>query len=311
MRRVRVAIVVSASAVASACGAFSASEDAPPEPTPSGDASPDTNLVDRADPPDARDGGVDARFATVGVFRPQKLDFVLRYSNTSASAGDRIVGAVAATEKALPVTGRWSVGASETPGWFEPGTGAFHLVMSDGRIETHTIDVPGGFDGGTGVHVPFAGDWDGNGTSTCGLYDATLGVFYARDSNTTGAPDRTAQFGPRNPTGLPLAGDWDGDGIDSIGLFLAAPAGQAGVFLRNSFTGGIADVVFNVARSGVSTSVVTGDWNGTKRSLIGLYEPATATFSLLDRNDNGAVETSFGFGGGGTDYRPIAGEWLP
>jgi len=42
------------------------------------------------------------------------------------------------------------------------------------------------------------------------------GVFYLRDTNTTGVANVSFVYG--NPTDAPLTGDWNGDGRTSIGI---------------------------------------------------------------------------------------------
>jgi hypothetical protein len=51
---------------------------------------------------------------------------------------------------------------------------------------------------------------------TVGVYKS--GVFYLRNSNSTGIADITAYFGGA-VSDLPVVGDWNGDGVDSIGVY--------------------------------------------------------------------------------------------
>ncbi len=53
---------------------------------------------------------------------------------------------------------------------------------------------------------PVAGDWNGDGIDSVGIYRG--GVFYLRNSNTQGVADIVFAFG--NAGDDPLAGDWDG-----------------------------------------------------------------------------------------------------
>jgi hypothetical protein len=53
------------------------------------------------------------------------------------------------------------------------------------------------------------GDWDGNGTTTIGLYRPSTNTYYLRNSNSYGAPDITiASWGA--PGDIPVVGDWNG-----------------------------------------------------------------------------------------------------
>jgi subtilisin family serine protease len=51
---------------------------------------------------------------------------------------------------------------------------------------------------------------------TIGVYNG--GVFYLRNTNTTGVADITAFFGG-DVSDLPVVGDWNGDGVDTIGVY--------------------------------------------------------------------------------------------
>ena len=53
---------------------------------------------------------------------------------------------------------------------------------------------------------PVAGDWDGNGTDTVGIY--RNGWFYLRNSNTNGIADLIFALGVQGDE--PIVGDWDG-----------------------------------------------------------------------------------------------------
>jgi hypothetical protein len=56
-----------------------------------------------------------------------------------------------------------------------------------------------------------------------------------------------------------LVGDWNTDGVDTVGLYNPA---DAAFFLRNSNTGGIADVTFTYGPAGMGFKPLVGDWGG-------------------------------------------------
>jgi hypothetical protein len=59
--------------------------------------------------------------------------------------------------------------------------------------------------------LPIAGDWNGDGADTVGLYDAAIGTFRLINHNSTAAnADLKFVFGPAPSTWKPIAGDWDG-----------------------------------------------------------------------------------------------------
>jgi len=111
-----------------------------------------------------------------------------------------------------------------------------------------------------------AGDWDGDGHGSLGLYDQQDGVFQLWDE--AGNRMTTSPFGPPGAPALPIAGDWDGDGRDTVGTF--QPDG--------TFTLGGPDIQALVERSRTihadpthsdDAVPVAGDWNGHDLVTIG------------------------------------------
>ena len=96
---------------------------------------------------------------------------------------------------------------------------------------------------------PVAGDWDGDGADSVGLYRS--GTWLLRNSNSSGAPDLRVAFGTSSD--LPVVGDWDADGRVSIGYFRAG-----GWYLSNRIAAPSVDVH---ASYGSSTDTpVVGNW---------------------------------------------------
>ena len=58
--------------------------------------------------------------------------------------------------------------------------------------------------------IPIAGDWDGDGDDTVGLYDPATGKFMLKNTLAGGASDHVFLFGPKPNQVKPIAGDWDG-----------------------------------------------------------------------------------------------------
>ncbi|MDQ2632100.1 MAG: hypothetical protein M3Y75_14185 [Actinomycetota bacterium] len=63
---------------------------------------------------------------------------------------------------------------------------------------------------------PVVGDWDGNGTTTVGLYEPNAGNWVLRNVNSGTGSNISFQYGGSQFT--PIAGDWDGSGGDTVGL---------------------------------------------------------------------------------------------
>ena len=54
---------------------------------------------------------------------------------------------------------------------------------------------------------------------------------------------------------------------------------------------------------------IAGDWNGDGKDTIGLYNPATSTFSLKNTNDSANANVTFAFGAANSGSAPIVGNW--
>jgi hypothetical protein len=170
--------------------------------------------------------------------------------------------------------------------------------------------------------VPVAGDWDGSGTVSLGVFRRTAPSrfrFLMPDGTAkvipAGRASDVAVMGDWNGDGItdvgvwrpathtfrllvngsvqlismgvvgsqPITGDWNGDGLDELGVFNAG----AGVFvLRKAVLGG--PVTLEKVPFGDQGSLpVVGDWNGDGIDDLGAWSRATATFAL--RTSTGVV----------------------
>jgi hypothetical protein len=177
-------------------------------------------------------------------------------------------------------------------GVFRPTTGKIFLKYSNtsGIADTDlTYGDPGDY--------PLAGDWNGDNIDTVGIY--RNGVFYLRNSNTTGPADvPPIRFG--DPTDQPVVGDWNGDGIDTIGVY------RNGTFyLSNSNTQGAP--VFTVTFGNPGDIGIAGDWDGDGIVTIGVFRPSNGLVYLRNSNTTGNSDLDFVFGN--ADDKPVAGDW--
>jgi plastocyanin len=176
-------------------------------------------------------------------------------------------------------------------GVFRPSTGELFLKNSNSSGFADTLIIfgnPGDY--------PLAGDWNGDGIDTVGIYRD--GVFYLRNTNTTGFADIVVPFG--SPGDQPIAGDWNGDGVDTIGIY------RNGTFyLRNSNTAGAPDLVFTLGDPG--DVGIAGDWNGDGITTCGVFRPSNGIIYLKNSNTTGFADLSFVYGNAGD--KPVAGDW--
>ncbi len=200
---------------------------------------------------------------------------------------------------------------SDTEGWFTTGvftannTG-FHLadVNADGAGQNSFIygpNLPG--------WLPVAGDWDGDGDDTVGVYDPFSTTFYLVNENsaTPGAVN-IFFYGGRHPSWIPVAGDWDGDGDDTVGVFVPESATFYLVNENSATPGPVIAFSYNTNLSGFKP--VAGDWDGDGDDTVGVFDPRTATFYLVNQNSAtpGPV-ISFSYRSNLTGWWPVAGDW--
>jgi hypothetical protein len=105
---------------------------------------------------------------------------------------------------------------------------------------------------------------------------------------------------------VPIAGDWDNDGRDTIGLY---DGSTSTFYLKNSLSGGKADVKFGFGAAGAGWLPIAGDWNGKGSDAIGLYSGANSTFYLKNTLSGGKADLKFMYGAPGAGWQPVAGVW--
>lgn len=186
------------------------------------------NAGDRPVVGDWNGDGVD----TVGVVRNGV--WYLRNSNDPGPA-DSVFGY--GNPGDAPFAGDWDGNGVDTPGLYRRSDGRVYLRNSN---TTGVADVDFFF--GIPFDLPVPGDFNGDGRDTVSLYRPSEQKFYiinalGSDGGGLGAAEYSFQYGA--PGDQPLAGDFDGNGVDSAGIY------RSGTFyLRNSNSGGVADVVY-------------------------------------------------------------------
>jgi hypothetical protein len=113
--------------------------------------------------------------------------------------------------------------------------------------------------------VGIAGDWNGDGSDTVGVFRPSNGVIFLKNTNETGIADAALNYGLAGDQ--PVTGDWNNDGIDTIGVYR-----QGKFYLRNSNTVGFADLIFALGIPG--DMPIAGDWDGLRSLLERLAEMA-------------------------------------
>ncbi|MDD5469509.1 MAG: DUF4215 domain-containing protein [Candidatus Peribacteraceae bacterium] len=212
-----------------------------------------------------------------------------------------------ASRRWLPVAGNWNGSSGDGVGVYDPVTSRFFLFN---YIQSQSLDTPPDFDFVLGTpnsgSIPIAGDWNGDGTDTVGLYNPTTSVFTLWNENAAGAaPAFTTPYGSPGAGWLPLAGDWDGDGVDTISLYDPDASYFYIINTNAAPSPGYAEIGFGYGAEGSGGVPIAGDFciyacsNGQDDDSDGYTDTADpGCISLQDMDESNAPVSSLPVAGG-------------
>ena len=194
-------------------------------------------------------GDWDANGVTdVGVLRTTG-DFALRIDENSTEIQQFFQPA----PKNLPLAGDFDGDGFDTIGTYASTAAEPLFLLANAHAQEAVVaEVDILFFFGKTGDLPVAGDWDGDGIDTVGLYRPSTSEFFLVN-DFLGGPVRTFVFGTKGD--LPIAGDWDGDGVDSVGVYRKS---DSTMHLTNDF--GVTEQSFRFAE--VGDLPVAGNWDG-------------------------------------------------
>ena len=194
---------------------------------------------------------------TIGLFRDGT--FFLHNRNESTGTPDLQFSFGQAGD--IPIVGDWDGDGVDTIGVYRRASSLHFssLFLLRNSNSSGAADITVSF--GSLNDAPLAGDWNGDGVDTIGLFrkpvgTATATTFLLRNSNTAGTADITVNFGTVGD--LPVVGDWDGNLTDTIGLF------RDGVFTLRKFnnTGSDSANQVTIGFGATGDRPLAGDWDG-------------------------------------------------
>jgi Tol biopolymer transport system component len=159
----------------------------------------------------------------IGFFLNGKFFFALLKTTAARDTSIQLIAPVAFGQAGdLPVAGDWDGDGIDDVGVFRPSVSRFFLrrpvQVSDPFPQTVFFTVSFAF--GQAGDLPLAGDWDGDGADSVGVFRPTdPGLFLLSNSFDDNEVDFSFVFGG-NPGELPVAGDWFAAGRDGVGLFI-------------------------------------------------------------------------------------------
>jgi hypothetical protein len=186
---------------------------------------------------------------TPGMYRRSDGFVYLRNTNTTGNADIRFFFG---NPDDVPVAGDFDGDGCDTVSIYRPDEQRFYIINELGRDAGGLGPADYSFVFGNPGDHPVVGDWDSEGIDEVGLYRESTGLFYWRNTLTTGFADGSIHFG--NPGDMFVAGDWDGSGTDTPAVF--RPGSQT-IYFRYSLTEGVADSQLHCKNSGCSSTFST------------------------------------------------------
>jgi lysophospholipase L1-like esterase len=174
---------------------------------------------------------------TPGLYRQSDGYVYVRNSNTQGVAGRRFFFGDPGD---VPLAGDMNGNGCDTISGYRPSEQRFYIINELGADDGGLGAADYSFVFGNPGDQPVAGDWDGDGIDEVGLHRDSTGLFYWRNTLTTGIADGQIYFG--DPGDRFVAGDWGVvDGRDTPAVY--RPSDRT-VYFRHTLTEGVADSQF-------------------------------------------------------------------
>jgi len=195
-----------------------------------------------------------------------------------------------------------------TAGFYDPVTRTWTLNHHADGTSTAVTQVKPGIAPQVAVSaasLPLAGDFDGDGVASTGVYDGAAGTFRL-DVDNDGVADSIVPISGAKSWWKPLAGNWDGKGGDELGLY--DPVGHTFRFYTPDGTRAAPDFVTPALPA--TWRPLAGDWDGDGKDTAGLYDPLGNTFYLNNRIDGSITAlVTFKTPALPSSWIPFAGDW--
>ncbi|MCB1055397.1 MAG: VCBS repeat-containing protein [Acidobacteria bacterium] len=164
----------------------------------------------------------------VGVWDPVQRVFFLGVSARRVTFPPGTLPPVSSTPEALlPIAGDWDGDGTDEVGVMATETGDFFLLDSLAGTSVNTFRLGDGRAMAPGDRRPVAGDWDGDGDDSVGIFNQRVGRLRLINENRAGMTEITCL-----DTGLmsglrPVAGRWGDIGRERVLLYNPLPPGTA------------------------------------------------------------------------------------
>jgi type II secretory pathway pseudopilin PulG len=176
-------------------------------------------------------------------------DFLLRVDENSTATQQFFQPA----PKNLPLAGDFDGDGFDTIGTYASTANEPLFLLANAHVlEAVVAEVDILFFFGKTGDLPIAGDWDGDGIDTVGVYRPSTSEFFLVN-DFLGGEVITVKFGVQGD--LPIAGDWNGDGVDGVGVYRKSDSSMR---LTDDF--GVTERRFRFTEEG--DLPIAGNWDG-------------------------------------------------
>ena len=191
---------------------------------------------------------------TPGLYRQSDGYVYLRNSNKQGVADTRFFFGDPGD---IPLAGDMNGDGCDTISVYRPSEQRFYVINELGADDGGLGTADYSFLFGNSGDQPVVGDWDGDGVDEVGLHRESTGLFYWRNTLTTGIADGLIYFG--DPGDRFVAGDWGVvDGRDTPAVY--RPSDRT-VYYRHTVTEGVADSQFRWPGAETAWLPVAGGFN--------------------------------------------------
>jgi hypothetical protein len=253
----------------------------------------------------------------IGVYRPSTGQWLLDRSGNGVldCAIDLCVSSFTSAD-GVPVVGEWEGSGVTQLGLFVTDTAEWQLDRNANETwEGCNVDLC--IDSfGYGTDMPMSGKWKTKDYDRIGVFRPSTGNWYldiignGKLNRCDG--DKCGNLKNYLVGDLPVTGSWNGNGLTQLGLFRPSTGEWFLDYNGNRAWDGCGNDRCVTSFGTAVDLPVSGDWNGSGTSKIGVFRPSTGQW-FLDLNGNGQWDgcgvdlcvSNFGRAG---DF-PVVGKW--
>jgi len=193
---------------------------------------------------------------TPGLYRQSDGYAYLRNTNTQGIADIKFYFG---NPGDIPLAGDFNGDGCDTLALYRPSEQVFYIVNTLGSNNGGLGAADYSFVFGNPGDKPVVGDWDGDGIDEVGLHRESVGMFYWRNTLTTGIADGSILFGDAGDRFV--SGDWGRGPVDGVDTPAVYRPSDTTFYFRYTLTQGVADTQFTWTGAGAGWIPIAGNFD--------------------------------------------------